>query len=149
MDHFVDAILATILVVTTVTLILGVFFRYVLNDSLPWTDEIAGNLLGWISFIGAYSCFRKKMHLDFDAVLMLLPAKVRAVVEFMSSLLMLGFAVTMAWISLIVVEKVGGSYISSVDIYRGVFISAIPAAFILISIALIAILLNIIYRRGR
>ncbi|QAA94661.1 TRAP transporter small permease [Pollutimonas thiosulfatoxidans] len=148
-DAVVDAVLATILVATTVILVVGVFFRYVLNDSLAWTDEIGGNLLGWISFLGAYACFRKHLHLDFDMVVHKLSPKVRRLVQVASNLLMLVFLVAMAWMSWIVVNRVGGSYISSVDIPRGLFLSVLPIAFVLMAMAVVRVVLNLIKSDGR
>jgi TRAP-type C4-dicarboxylate transport system permease small subunit len=147
-DAVVDAILAGILAATTLILIAGVFFRYVLNDSLAWTDEIGGNMLGWISFLGAYSCFRKRLHLDFDMVLHHLSPKTRRWVQFASYLLVLIFVLAMAWMSWVVVDRVGGSYISSVDIPRGVFLAVLPVSFALMALAIARILLNLLKGRG-
>lgn len=147
-DTVVDAVLAGILAVTTIILIAGVFFRYVLNDSLAWTDEIGGNLLGWISFLGAYSCFRKRLHLDFDMVLHHMSPQTRRWVQFASYLLVLLFVLAMAWMSWVVVNRVGGSYISSVDIPRGVFLAVLPISFVLMALAIARILLNLLKGRG-
>lgn len=138
LDRVVDAILAAVLSVATVILVAGVFFRYVLNSSLAWSDEIGGNLLAWITFLGVYSCFRRGMHLDFDLAVQALPAPLRRATIVASDLLMLVFALAMAWLSLRIVMKVGGSFISSVDIYRGVFLGVMPVAFVLMAIVLAA-----------
>ena len=44
----------------------GVFFRYVLNASLGFTDELGGILLVWITFLGAVVALDRRSHLDMD-----------------------------------------------------------------------------------
>lgn len=44
-------------VMTTITLS-GVFFRYVLDDALPWSEEIAKYLMVWLTFVAAPLAFR-------------------------------------------------------------------------------------------
>ena len=83
-DRLIDGVLAALLASTTLIVALGVFFRYILNDSLGWTDEISGYALGWISFIGAYSCFRKSSHLGFDVLLESLPPSAQHVLKWLN-----------------------------------------------------------------
>ena len=39
-----------------------VFFRYVLNQSLFWSEELARFLLVWLTFIGATVAYRRNAH---------------------------------------------------------------------------------------
>lgn len=43
-----------------------VFFRYILNHSLFWSEELARYLLIWITFLGASSAYRRKGHPGID-----------------------------------------------------------------------------------
>jgi TRAP-type C4-dicarboxylate transport system permease small subunit len=47
----------------------GVFFRYVLNDALPWAEEADRYLFIWLSFIGASITMRHKAHIAVDLLL--------------------------------------------------------------------------------
>jgi TRAP-type C4-dicarboxylate transport system permease small subunit len=51
----------------------AVFFRYVLNDPLTWTEESIVLLFTWMLFIGLANAFRSRMHIRIDALLLLLP----------------------------------------------------------------------------
>ena len=55
----------------------GVFFRFVLNSSLQWSDEIAVWAMIWMVWLGAVSIMRKWEHVHIPAFLRLLPVKVR------------------------------------------------------------------------
>ena len=39
------------------------FTRYVLNDSMGWTEEIARYFLIILGFVGSVTCVRKKKHI--------------------------------------------------------------------------------------
>jgi len=43
-----------------------VFFRYTLNQSLFWSEELARYLLVWLTFMGASSAYRRGMHPGVD-----------------------------------------------------------------------------------
>jgi TRAP-type transport system small permease protein len=59
--------------------IAAVFFRYVLNDPLTWTEEFIVIVFTWMLFIGLSSGFRHRMHIRIDALLIVLPRAGRAV----------------------------------------------------------------------
>ncbi|MBC2703579.1 TRAP transporter small permease [Desulfobacula sp.] len=52
----------------TMTLIVAVqvFFRYVLNHSLFWSEELARFLLVWLTFLGASSAYYRKVNPGVD-----------------------------------------------------------------------------------
>ena len=137
-DGVIDGVLAALLASTTVIVALGVFFRYVLNDSLGWTDEISGYALGWISFVGAYSCFRKSSHLGFDVLLESLPPSAQHVLKWVNGIMLSVFFLLMAWYSWNVITVVGASYIRSLDIPRGVFLAVLPISFVLMTLAVVS-----------
>lgn len=137
-DGVIDGVLAALLASTTLIVALGVFFRYVLNDSLGWTDEISGYALGWISFVGAYSCFRKSSHLGFDLLLESLPPSAQHVLKWVNGSMLSVFFLLMAWYSWNVITVVGASYIRSLDIPRGVFLAVLPISFILMTLAVVS-----------
>ncbi|MCJ7829964.1 MAG: TRAP transporter small permease, partial [Desulfobacterales bacterium] len=59
LDDFALLLFALLLVVATAQ----VLFRYVLIMPLPWTEELARFLLVWVTFLGAASITRRKLHI--------------------------------------------------------------------------------------
>jgi len=52
--------------VLTITVLLGVFTRFVMGHQAEFTDELARLLLIWCSFIGGALAFERKAHLGVD-----------------------------------------------------------------------------------
>ena len=135
-DNVVDAVLAIIVAGTVVILTAGVWYRYVLNSSLGWTDEVGSYLLVWITFLGGYPCFRKGLHLDFPMVVGILnPTVQRWLARAVAAVLAI-FCAFVAWQSWKVTSTIGHARISSLDIPRGLFLAAMPVSFALMSLAL-------------
>lgn len=75
LGHCEDLFLAASHGVIAVLVIAAVFFRYVLNDPLTWTEEIIVLLFTWMLFVGLSSAFRSRMHIRIDALLLVLPRR--------------------------------------------------------------------------
>ena len=84
----VACIVYTVLVGVTVS---GVYFRYVLNDSLVWGEELGRYMFIWIVCIGAAMAVAKDAHVNVDFVLEKLSAKVRNLVELVTEIGVLVF----------------------------------------------------------
>ncbi len=54
-----------------------VFFRYVLNDSLFWSEELARFLLVWLTFLGATSAYHRGVHPRIETFAAMLPPKLQ------------------------------------------------------------------------
>ena len=53
----------------------GVFFRYVLNDSLSWSEELAKYAMLWMVFLGAPIALRTGGHPNIEILLNLVPRR--------------------------------------------------------------------------
>jgi TRAP-type C4-dicarboxylate transport system permease small subunit len=67
--------LMAILVVAQVVL------RYVFNDPLDWSEEMARITFIYITFIGIGAAYGRRRHMAVDALIIELPAKLRRIVE--------------------------------------------------------------------
>ncbi len=64
-NKLLDGLIMVILGMMSVLVALNVFFRFVLNFSLYWGDELAQILLVWLTFLGAAVATREKSHYVF------------------------------------------------------------------------------------
>ena len=58
----------------------GVFFRYVLNDSLSWSEELAKYAMLWLVFLGAPIALRLGVHPNIEIVISRFPSRVTRVI---------------------------------------------------------------------
>lgn len=77
-----------------------VFFRYVLNDSIVWSEPFAVILMGWFIFFGAAVGIREGYHLSFDILLYVVPPRVKLALFSLSDALVGAFGAGMAWYGL-------------------------------------------------
>lgn len=82
------------------------FTRYVLNDSLAWTEEIARYGLMLLAFIGGAVVTRKRGQIAVELVSNLMkPGLPRAVLLAVVDFVTLGFLGLLAWFSITIVER--------------------------------------------
>lgn len=76
-----DAPVFVIFWVLAFVVFLQFFTRYVLNNSLGWTEEIARFLLIAVTFIGSVTAARKQSHIAVELLYRYLPRKARLAVQ--------------------------------------------------------------------
>jgi TRAP-type C4-dicarboxylate transport system permease small subunit len=101
------------------------FTRYVLNDSLAWTEEIARYSLIWVTYIGAVMVTRRNSHIAVMLLPNLLPAWGGRVLLAVIDLVMLGFIGLLTYFSVLIVQRMHMQVMSVVDlpmsyVYAGV-----------------------------
>ena len=77
----------------------GVIFRYVFQNPLTWSDEVAMFSLAWLTFIGGSMTIRTKVAPTIDILTDKLGGKVKKVVISIGYLLVLAFVVYVFYIS--------------------------------------------------
>src|SRR5215216_135785 len=82
------------------------FTRYILNDSLAWTEEIARYGLMSLAFVGGAVVTRKKAHIAVELVSNLMgPGPMRAALLALVDFITLGFLALLAYFSVTIVER--------------------------------------------
>lgn len=104
------------LVLMTALIAAQVFWRYVLNDSIIWTEPGSVMIMGWFIFLGAAVGIREGYHLSFDVVLYFLPDHIKNVLYTVSDLAVSGFGVGMIWYGWQLAAKTAGNVLPSLGI---------------------------------
>ena len=63
-----------------IAILVQVFFRYALNNALPWPDEAARFCMLWMTGLMAPTAFRRGGFVAIDTVVRLLPARIGALI---------------------------------------------------------------------
>lgn len=80
-NKFISVFITTVFSLMTVIIFVQVVCRYVLQDSLSWSDELARYLFIWLTFLGASVAFHEDTHIKVTYFVdMIRNAKLRAVV---------------------------------------------------------------------
>lgn len=69
------------LAVLSASIFAGVIFRYVINQPLAWTNEIAMLSFVWLVFAASSIGVRNRTHLGIDYFFLMFPWKVRKIVD--------------------------------------------------------------------
>jgi TRAP-type C4-dicarboxylate transport system permease small subunit len=124
------ALFSAMVVVTT----LGVFFRYVLNNALPWAEEADRYLFIWLSFVGASITMRHKAHIAVDLLLRYVAPAWHHRLVLIAQACVLVFLGLAFWASLPVIELTSETRATATDIPMSWVYLAVPTGCILIAI---------------
>jgi len=108
-------------------ILLAVFFRYVINHSLFWSDEVVRYLFVWFILLGAALTLRDRRHLRVEYFIEHFPPGLRRVVECISLLLIAVFSVFLCVAGALWVKETQGTYTSALGLPLNiVFYAALP-----------------------
>ncbi len=83
--------------VMTLTAILGVFFRYVMQSPFMWTEEAARYLLVWLGFTAISMALRQNRHIRVDVMAAIAPPPVQLVIGYVVDVLVALFFMVLLW----------------------------------------------------
>ena len=107
--------------------------RYVLNDSLSWTEEVARYFLMVLTFVGAVTVTRKRTHIAVEVLEYYLPGLSGQILRFVVDVLTVGFIGLLAWFSFTIVERMQIQRMTMID-------ASMSWVYVPISIAIFAML---------
>lgn len=114
-----------------VCLILQFVTRYVLNDSLGWTEEVASNGLVVVVFLGSVTCVRRGSHIRVDILHRLIPPRAARALQIAVELMTIAFFAHMAWLVWRYVSLVGHERMITIEMSRAWILNTVLAAFVL------------------
>ena len=81
LDRAADGALGALSLSLVGLVLVAVFFRYGLNRSLSWSDEVVRYLFVWCTLLGAAVTLREREHIRVEYFVELLPLSVRRTVD--------------------------------------------------------------------
>jgi TRAP-type C4-dicarboxylate transport system permease small subunit len=123
------------------------FTRYVLNNSLAWTEEIAINCLVVVVFLGAVWCVRRSRHIQVDVLYHYLPPAVARALATLVDLVRIGFFAYASYLLWRYVGIVAHERMVTIDLPRSLVFYSVFAAFVLMLVRAIQVAVGN-WRRG-
>lgn len=90
-NRLVEVAVFVMLAIMVMVISAAVFWRYVLNDSLSWSEELGRYLLVWISFLGASIGTYQAAHISISVVSDRLPPRIRWFTQLATDLMIVVF----------------------------------------------------------
>jgi len=146
-DLGLEGIVAAIMAVICIVVFLGVVFRYVLFSPLTWTEEVARLCLVWITFLGTYLAYRRKLHISIEVIRVRLSAPVQHGIHVVVTILVAVLMGTLAIQGTRYSYAFLGSQTPLLGIPLGVVYAALPFSAALLFLVVLADLIEI--ARGR
>ena len=99
-EYFLVAVMIAVMAIVN---FLQVVFRYVIEGSLPWSEELLRFLFVWTTFLGAGIGVRKGAHLGLTIIVNNLPPKLKKFVVFINYLICIVFSAIIGMLGLSIV----------------------------------------------
>lgn len=93
LEKFVHGLVTATMFAFIVLVSMQVFWRYVLSDPLPWTEQAARYLFIWMLMLEMPILLRRDNNISFDLLYKRLPEKVRHVVQIALLVLIAAFGI--------------------------------------------------------
>ena len=115
------------------------FTRYVLNNSLAWTEEIAINCLVVVVFLGSVWCVRRSRHIQVDVLYHYLPHGIARVLSTAVDIIRIVFFAYASWLLWRYVSIVAKERMVTIDLPRSLVFYTVFAAWVLMLVRAIQV----------
>ncbi len=123
------------------------FTRYVLNDSLAWTEEIAIYCLVVVVFLGSAMCVRQSRHIQVDFLYRYVPHPLGRALSTLVDLVRIGFLGYATWLIYKYASIISDEMMVTVQLPKAIVFYAVIAAFAMMTIRAVQVAIEN-FRRG-
>jgi TRAP-type C4-dicarboxylate transport system permease small subunit len=128
-----DSLVFVIFWVLAFVVFLQFFTRYVLNDSLGWTEEIARFLLIGVTFTGSVMAVRKSSHIAVEFLYRWVPRGMRRVAQGALDVIAIAFFGVMAGLTAQLAQRTGQMMVS-IDVPKAYVYWFVCACFVVMTL---------------
>ena len=123
-----ETVVVFLMAVMVGTIILQVFFRFVLNDPLSWSEELARYTFVWITFLGAAVAYRHGANIAVETVVVMLPERLQLILAWVVDVLLVAALIILLIYGLGIVEVTSGVESTMLEIPMSWVYGALPAS---------------------
>ncbi len=118
------------------------FSRYVLNDSIAWTEEIARYLLIGVAFAGAPIAVRKNTHIYVEFFYRFINKPVARVLSTLVDIIRVSFFAYASIITLKIIKIMNAQYMTSLNLPMSVIYVLVLAGFLMMTFRAVQLLVR-------
>jgi len=115
-NHLEEIILVTLFAVMVTAIFIQVFMRYVLNDSLSWSEELGRFTFEWLTWIGISIGAREGEHIKITMLVDRLSFKVAQAANILSEIIVIIICVLTIYYGIQISSMFAGSYFTTIKI---------------------------------
>ncbi|MCD8150951.1 MAG: TRAP transporter small permease [Clostridiales bacterium] len=134
LDQYISA---AIFIVIMALLFLQVVSRYLFHHSFTWTEELSVLLFVWMTYMGVSSAVTYRKNLRIDALLDVVPFRVKKALLIISDLIFIAFNIYLIFPFLRLIESIGTSRTAILGIPKAITYWLIPFILVITSIKLL------------
>lgn len=132
-NRLLEWLAAGLLITMSFIVALEVACRYLLNASLPWSEELSRYLFIWTCFLGAGVAFRRGAHISVDSLVRRLPGPARLWLEKAVGMLILAFALLLVFEGLLALPSMFGQESITMGFSLSVVFAALPVGALILA----------------
>lgn len=126
----------------TLSVIVGVYFRYVLNDSIGWTEEVAILSAIWVAFLVAPHAYRTGGHVAIEMLPALLPDVLARILRIALHGLVLWLLWRFFWEALTYTQRGAFVRANTLPVQLSWFRSVMPASIVMMALVGVELILR-------
>ncbi len=105
-EHLEEFFIIPLMFAMSIIIFIQVIMRYVFQNSLTWSEELARYMFVWLVYFAVSFTARREKHIRIDAAINLYPKKIRPYIEILSEIIVLAFSVFIAITGVTVFQKI-------------------------------------------
>jgi TRAP-type C4-dicarboxylate transport system permease small subunit len=137
LEKAMEYLVASIMFFLVTIVFIQVLFRYVVQTSLPWTEEMARYLFVWLVFIAASVCVKKEAHLGIDVIVVHFSPRVQRHLYTLSLVVSLVFSIVVVYKGYDLLTRSGRQISPMLHIPMSLVYVIIPISYMVICLVLL------------
>ena len=142
-----EVFVAILIAAIVVDVVAQVVFRYVLNSSLSWSEELARYIFVWIIFLGTSVAARRKRHIAMQAIACLFPTSMQPWLAAVNLIICIVFFVLFTYFTALLVQNANYELSSALQIPISWVYAAAPIGAVLTIVHLVNALVRVATHR--
>ena len=98
---YFEELLASIAIsIVVISAFYGVISRYILNNPVAWSNEVATIAFTWTVFLGAAAAWKSNKHIHLDLVYNFFPNKIKIISDWLKNIILIVFIAFALYLSI-------------------------------------------------